>query len=77
MIDVLGYFAGACLIASMLLRNIYAVKALILITAICFLIYGIILDLVPIIVINILLTASGVFELIRLSRKGKGATSTS
>lgn len=77
MIDVLGYFAGACLIASMLLRNIYAVKALITTTAISFLIYGIILDLVPIIVINVLLTASGIFELIRLSRKGKGATSTS
>ena len=77
MIDVLGYFAGACLIGSMLLRNIYAVKALITSCAISFLIYGIILNLLPIIVINSVLTASGIYELIRLTRKGKGAASTS
>ena len=77
MIDVLGFFAGACLIASMLLRNIYAVKILLAVAAISFLVYGIILHLLPIIVINSVLTASGIYELLRLSRKRRGAASAS
>ena len=77
MIDVLGFFAGACLVGSMLLRNIYTVKILLAVAAISFLAYGIILDLLPIMVINSILTASGIYELIRLSRKKKEASSTS
>ena len=77
MIDVLGFFAGACLIASMLLRNIYAVKILLAVAAISFLVYGIILHLLPIIVINSVLTASGIYELMRLTRKRRGAASAS
>ena len=76
MIDGLGFFAGACLLAAMLLRNIYAVKILLTVAAISFLVYGVILDLLPIIVINSVLTASGIYELIRLSRKKKEAAST-
>jgi hypothetical protein len=76
MIDGLGFFAGACLIGSMLLRNIYAVKILLAVAAVSFLLYGIILDLLPIIVINSVLTASGIYELIRLARKRKGAVLT-
>ncbi|MBA7644574.1 hypothetical protein ES703_52318 [subsurface metagenome] len=76
MIDGLGFFAGACLIGSMLLRNIYAVKILLTVAALSFLAYGIILHLSPIIVINSILTASGIYELIRLSRKKKEAAST-
>ena len=77
MIDVLGFFAGACLVGSMLLRNIYTVKILLAVAAISFLAYGIILDLLPIMVINSILTASGIYELIRLSRKKKETASTS
>ncbi len=77
MIDVLGFFAGACLIVSMLLRNIYAVKILLTVAAISFLAYGVILHLLPIIVINSVLTASGIYELARLTRKGKAAGRTS
>ena len=77
MIDGLGFFAGACLLAAMLLRNIYTVKILLAVAAICFLVYGIILYLLPIIVINSVLLASGIYELIRLSRERKGAASTS
>ena len=76
MINGLGFFAGACLLAAMLLRNIYAVKILLTVAAISFLVYGVILDLLPIIVINSVLTASGIYELIRLSRKKKEAAST-
>ncbi|MFQ5997165.1 MAG: hypothetical protein ACE5KP_06030 [Dehalococcoidales bacterium] len=76
MIDGLGFFAGACLIASMLLRNIYAVKILLAVAAISFLVYGIILHLLPIIVINSVLTATGIYEMIRLTRKRKEAAST-
>lgn len=78
MIDALGFFAGACLIGSMLVRNIYAVKILLAVAAVSFLTYGIILDLLPIIVINSILTASGIYELIRLTRnrKRKEAAST-
>jgi hypothetical protein len=75
MIDILGFFAGTCLIASMLLRNIYAVKILLAVAAVSFLVYGIILGLLPIIVINSVLTASGIYELIRLSRKAKTSES--
>ena len=76
MIDILGFFAGACLIGSMLLRNIYAVKILLAVAAVSFLAYGIILQLLPIIVINSVLTASGIYEFIRLYRKMKtGETS--
>ncbi len=71
MIDALGFFAGACLIGSMLVRNIYAVKILLAVAAVSFLTYGIILDLLPIIVINSILTASGIYELIRLTRNRK------
>ena len=71
MIDILGFFAGACLIGSMLLRNIYAVKILLTVAAVSFLVYGIILQLLHIMVINSVLTASGIYELIRLSRKVK------
>ena len=77
MIDALGFFAGACLIGSMLVRNIYAVKILLAVAALSFLTYGIILHLLPIIVINSVLMASGVYELIRLTRKRKGVVSTS
>ncbi len=76
MIDVLGFFAGACLIGSMLLRNIYAVKILLAVAAVSFLVYGVILELLPIIVINSVLTASGAYELIRLSRKAKTGESS-
>ena len=75
MIDGLGFFAGASLIGSML-RNIYAVKILLAVAAISFLAYGIILHLLPIIVINSVLTASGIYEMIRLTRKRKEAAST-
>ncbi len=76
MIDILGFFAGACLIGSMLLRNIYAVKILLTVAAVSFLVYGIILQLLPIMVINSILTASGIYELIRLSRKVKTGESS-
>ena len=77
MIDALGFFAGASLIGSMLVRNIYAVKILLAVAAVSFLVYGAILHLLPIIVINSILTASGIYELIRLTRKRKEAASTS
>ena len=77
MIDALGFFAGACLVGSMLVRNIYAVKILLAVAVISFLAYGIILHLLPIMVINSVLTASGIYELIRLSRKRKEVASIS
>ena len=77
MIDALGFFAGACVIGSMLFRNIYAVKILLQISALSFLTYGIILHLLPLIVINSVLAASGVYELIRLTRKRKEVVSIS
>ena len=74
-IEILGFFGGACLIAAMLLRKIYIVKVLMLLTAISFVIYGLYLDLLAIIVLNIVLFVSGIYEIVRLSMKRKKAAS--
>ena len=75
--DVLGYFGGVCLIVAMLLRNIYVMKILMLAAAFCFLAYGIILHLPPIIALNVILVGSGIFELVRLIIKRQRAGSAS
>ena len=75
--DVLGYFGGACLIVAMLLRNIYVMKVLMLVTAFSFLAYGIVLHLPPIIALNVILIGSGIFELVRLARKRQRVGSAS
>ena len=75
MVDVLGYFGSACLIGVMLLRNIYAIKILMLIGAIAFLGYAIILHLNPLIILNCVLVGTGIFELIRLINKRRVAKS--
>ena len=77
MVDILGFLGGSCIICAMLLRNIFTIKILMLVAAIIFLTYGIILHLLPIMVINSIMTASGIYELVRLSRKRKQAASTS
>ncbi|MFC1931241.1 hypothetical protein ACFLXJ_03470 [Chloroflexota bacterium] len=71
MVDVLGYFGSACLIGAMLLRNMYVIKIFMLIGAIAFLGYAIILQLNPLIVLNCVLVGTGIFELIRLVNKRK------
>ena len=75
--DVLGYFGGVCLIVAMLLRNIYVIKILMLVTAFSFLVYGIVLHLPPIIALNVILIGSGIFELVRLARKRQRVGSAS
>ncbi|MFC1916392.1 YgjV family protein [Chloroflexota bacterium] len=76
MADVLAYFGGSCLIVAMFFRNVYVIKSLMLITAISFLIYGIILQLLPIILLNAILICSGIFALIRRARKDSPTEST-
>ncbi len=68
-IEILGFVGGAFLITAMIVRKAYMVKALMLVTAICYLVYGIVLDLLPLIVLNIILVTTGIYELILLARK--------
>ena len=75
MVDAIGYFGGVCLIGAMLLRNMYAIKISMLIGAISFLVYAIILQLYPLIALNFVLAGTGIFELIRLITKRKAAES--
>jgi len=71
MVETIGFFAGACMLGAILLRNIYAIKVLLLVASLSFMTYGIILHLLPIITINAVLSVSGTFELVRLIRKKK------
>jgi len=73
LMEIRGFFGGACLIAAMLLRNMYIVKILMLLCAISFVIYGFWFDLLAIICLNIVLFFSGIYEIIRLHRKRKKA----
>ena len=73
MVDTLGYLGGTCVIVAMLLRNMYTIKISMLFAAIFFLVYAIILQLYPLIVLNSILAGAGIFELIRLVNKRKAA----
>ena len=66
--DAVGFFAGACMLGAILFRNIYLIKALLATAAISFTIYGILLGALPLIVVNGILAASGMVEIIRLMR---------
>ena len=74
MVDAIGFFAGACMLGAILLRSIYAIKIFLLVAALSFMTYGIILHLLPIITVNAILSVFGIFELIRIiTRKRKTA----
>ena len=73
MIDILGFFAGACIIYSMLLRKVVKIKFLLLLGALCWLIYGIILQLLPVVVINSIIILTGIIEFTRLLRNKRSA----
>ncbi|MBE0481790.1 MAG: hypothetical protein IBX68_12555 [Dehalococcoidia bacterium] len=66
MATTIGIVAGVCVITSMLLRSERWIKVLLLAGALLFLTYGIILELVPIIMLNSVGTVIGIREVLRL-----------
>jgi len=68
-INYLGFFAGACLLSSMLVKDIYKVKILLLVGSISWLSYGSVLHLLPIIIINVIITSSGIYTVTRMTRQ--------
>ena len=76
-IDILGFFAGACIIVSMLLRKVVRIKFLLLLGSLSWLTYGIILQLLPVVVINSIIIFTGIIEFTRLLRnKGSAEIGT-
>jgi hypothetical protein len=71
--DIIGFFAGACLLTSMILRKILRIKILLLIGSLSWLTYGILQHLLPIVVINTIISATGIIEVTRLIRTRKNA----
>lgn len=71
MATAIGLVAGICVIISMVLRSQRWIKALLLLGAVLFLTYGIMLTLVPIIMLNAVGTLVGIVEVVRLWRPGR------
>ena len=67
-IDILGFFAGACLLSSMIARKILLIKILLLTGSLSWLTYGTIQGILPIVVINALVSITGIIEVARLLR---------
>ena len=67
-IDILGFFAGACLLSSMIARKILLIKILLLTGSLSWLTYGTIQGILPIVVINALVSITGIIEVTRLLR---------
>ncbi|OGO22925.1 MAG: hypothetical protein A2144_02575 [Chloroflexi bacterium RBG_16_50_9] len=72
-IDILGFFAGSCVLSSMISRKILWIKILLLIGSLSWLTYGIVLRLLPVVIINIIISSTGIHEVIRLMRNRKNA----
>ena len=72
-IDLLGFFAGACIISSMILRKVVRIKFLLLLGSSSWLAYGIILQLLPVVVINSIICLTGIIEITRLLRNKRSA----
>ncbi|MFC1901756.1 hypothetical protein ACFLX3_02370 [Chloroflexota bacterium] len=72
-IDILGFFAGACILSSMILRKMLWIKILLLTGSLCWLTYGIIQHLLPIVAINTIVSSAGIIEVTRLTRMQKSA----
>ena len=65
MATAIGMVAGICVITSMVLRSQRWIKALLLLGAVLFLAYGIMLRLAPIIMLNSVGTLVGIAEVVR------------
>lgn len=74
MATAIGLIAGFCVIGSMLLRRECWIKALLLAGAVLFLTYGILLNLIPIIMLNSVGTIVGIMEMLRLRKAGSSQT---
>ena len=72
-IDILGFFAGACMLSSMILRKVLRIKILLLIGSLSWLTYGVILHLLPVVVINTIISLTGIIVITRLTRNKKNA----
>ena len=72
-VDILGFFAGACILTSMILRKVLQIKVLLLIGSLSWLTYGVVQHLLPIVVINAIISTTGIIEITRLSRKRRNA----
>jgi len=72
-IDILGFFAGACLLSSMILRKVLRIKILLLMGSLSWLTYGVILHLLPVVVINTIISLTGIIVITRLTRDKKNA----
>lgn len=71
--DILGFFAGACILSSMILRRILRIKVLLLIGSLSWLTYGVLQHLLPVVMINIIISTTGIIEVTRLIRDRKNA----
>ncbi len=76
MATAIGLIAGCCVIASMVLRRECWIKALLLAGAVLFLTYGIMLNLIPIIMLNAVGTTIGIVEMVRLWRSSRQSEET-
>lgn len=72
-IDILGFFAGVCILFSMILRKVLSIKILLLTGSLSWLTYGIVQHLLPIVAINIIISSTGIIEVTRLLRNRKNA----
>lgn len=72
-IDILGFFAGACILSSMILRKVLWIKILLLMGSLSWLTYGVTLHLLPIVVINVIISSTGIIVITRLARNKKNA----
>jgi hypothetical protein len=71
--DILGFFAGACLLSSMILRKILRIKILLLLGSLSWLTYGILQHLLPRVAIHTIISLTGIIEVTRLIRIRKSA----
>ena len=72
-IDILGFFAGACILSSMILRRILPLKILLLTGSLSWLTYGVFQHLLPVVIINTIISSTGIIEITRLTRNKKNA----
>ena len=72
-IDILGFFAGGCVLTSMILRKVLRIKSLLLVASLCWLIYGVIQRILPIVVINCVISSVGIVEITRLIMEQRNA----
>ncbi|KGQ71161.1 hypothetical protein A1D23_00135 [Chelonobacter oris] len=70
-IEILGYVATAFVVVSFLLNSILPLRIVNAIGATMYIVYGALIDSLPVVLLNVFITLVHIYQIIKLKRQGK------